>query len=233
MADGGAGWRIDEVAHAGREHLEPGHPERYDRKEDADAAAELAYLRRHGIGADSTVVDLGAGTGQFALAAAAEVRRVIAVDVSPLMLDRLRAKAGEADVECVEAGFLTFEPDEPVDLVYSRLALHHLPDFWKAVALERIATMLRPGGLFRLVDVVFSFEPGEAGEALERWVAAGAEAGDEEEWTRAELEEHVRDEHSTFSWLLEAMIERAGLEIVDAETFGDGFYARYLCRRPG
>jgi hypothetical protein len=36
-------------------------------------------------------------------------------------------------------------------------------------------------------------------------------------WSRAELEEHVRDEHSTFGWLLEATIRRAGFTIEDVE----------------
>jgi hypothetical protein len=49
-------------------------------------------------------------------------------------------------------------------------------------------------------------------------------------WTRAELAEHVRDEHSTFTWLLEPMIERAGFEVVDAD-YRSGVFARYLCRK--
>jgi hypothetical protein len=35
--------------------------------------------------------------------------------------------------------------------------------------------------------------------------------------TRSELAEHIRDEHSTFTWLLEAMIERADFAIAAAE----------------
>jgi hypothetical protein len=50
-------------------------------------------------------------------------------------------------------------------------------------------------------------------------------------WTRAELAEHVRDEHSTFTWLLEPMIERAGFEITDASYTDSGVLARYLCTR--
>jgi FkbM family methyltransferase len=226
---------IDERAHAGRENLDPEHVARYDAKEDGGAAAEVAMLGELGIGAEATVVDIGAGTGQFALAAAPAVRRVVAVDVSPVMLARLREKLGEGhagNVETVEAGFLTYEHrGEPADLVYSRLALHHLPDFWKAVALARIAAMLRPGGIFRLDDVVFGFEPREAGAALERWYAT-AEGGDVEvEWTRAELEEHVAEEHSTFTWLLEPMLERAGLAIARAEYGEHEIFARYVCRR--
>jgi hypothetical protein len=33
-----------------------------------------------------------------------------------------------------------------VDLVYSRLAPHHLPDFWKAIALQGSPTSCGPGG---------------------------------------------------------------------------------------
>ena len=49
---------------------------------------------------------------------------------------------------------------------------------------------------------------------------------------RAALEEHVHDEHSTFTWLLEPMIERAGLEIRDAQYSDDGIWARYTCVKP-
>jgi ubiquinone/menaquinone biosynthesis C-methylase UbiE len=226
---------VDELAFAGRENLDPEHVARYDAKEDAGAAAEMATLGRMGIGTEATVVDIGAGTGQFTLAAAAAVRRVVAVDVSPVMLARLREKLdvdGAGNVETIEAGFLTYQHSgAPADLVYSRLALHHLPDFWKAVALARIAAMLRPGGIFRVSDVVFGFEPDAAGAALERWFAT-ADSGDVEvAWTRAELEEHVFGEHSTFTWLLEPMLERAGLAIERAEYGEDGILAHYVCRR--
>jgi hypothetical protein len=59
------------------------------------------------------------------------------------MLDATRARCerlGLNNVRCVEAGFLTYEHEgAPPHGVYSRNAVHHLPDFWEAVALERIA----------------------------------------------------------------------------------------------
>jgi ubiquinone/menaquinone biosynthesis C-methylase UbiE len=227
------GWRRDEVASAGRENLDAAHVARYDAKEDSDAAAEVALVQSLGIGPESTVVELGTGTGQFALAAAAHVARVVAVDVSPVMLDLLRSKvddAGTTTIEVVEAGFLSYEHrGEPADLVYSRYALHHLPDFWKAIALDRIHTMLRPGGLLRLWDVVFDFEPSDAADRIEAWCATGGDDV-EEDWSRAELEEHVRDEHSTFTWLLEPMIERAGFVIEQADHSADGMFAKYVAR---
>ncbi len=235
MVTGREPWVPDELATAGRENLDPVHAARYDDKEDADAASESALLFELDLGERPTVVDLGAGTGQFTLEVAKRAGRVVAVDVSSVMLERLRAKlerAGRRNVECVRAGFLTYEHrGEVADAVYSRYALHHLPDFWKAVALARIATFLRPGGVLRLSDVAYGFDPSDAATHLEAWMDALAAASAGAGWTRAELEEHVRDEHSTFTWLLEPMILRAGFAIEDARYRDDRMLARYLCRR--
>lgn len=228
-----AGWRLDELGSAGRENLDLEHVARYDVKMDAGAHHEVQLLKQLGLGAGSTVIDFGAGTGQFTMAVAPECARVVAVDVSPVMLELLRAKVAAErlpNVDVVPAGFLTYEHDgPPVDFIYSRYALHHLPDFWKAVAFVRLHSMLRRGGVLRLSDVVYHFAPEEAEERLEAWCATG---GDEVEgdWSRAELEEHVRDEHSTFSWLLEAMIRRSGFDIEEATYSDDGIDAQYVLR---
>lgn len=80
------------------------------------------------------------------------------MDVSPVMLARLAEtidRCAVSNVETVCAGFLTYRHSgEPADVVYSRYALHHLPDFWKAIALRRMADRPRPGGVLRLWDVV-------------------------------------------------------------------------------
>jgi SAM-dependent methyltransferase len=234
------GWLLDEVASAGRENLDAEHVARYDAKEDAAATAEVLFCRELGLNDQSVVVELGVGTGQFALAVAPACARVVAVDVSPVMLRTLRSKIERTDIdraqldniEVVQAGFLTYEHEGgPADFVYSRYALHHLPDFWKAVALSRIHSMVRPGGVFRLWDVVFSFEPGDAADRIEAWCATGG-VEVEADWSRAELEEHVRDEHSTFTWLLEPMIERSGFAIEAADYSDDGIFAQYVLRRP-
>jgi ubiquinone/menaquinone biosynthesis C-methylase UbiE len=227
------GWLLDELSCAGRENLDAAHVARYDAKEDASAAGELALLEGMGIAGGSLAVEFGTGTGQFTVEIAQRCERVIAVDVSALMLEALRgkiARLGLSNVEVIQAGFLTYEHlGKPADLIYSRLALHHLPDFWKAIALARLRAMLRAGGLLRLWDVVYDFAPAEAEARLEAWFASAGETV-EAEWTRAELEEHVRDEHSTFSWLLEPMILRSGFEIVQADYSEDAIFAKYLLR---
>jgi len=227
---------LEEVVTAGRENLDAGHVRRYDGKEDADATAEVELLRRWGLGPDSVLVDVGAGTGQLALAAAPYCARVVAVDVSPVMLEVLTEKiaaSGACNVEVAHAGFLTYEhTGAPADVVYSRYALHHLPDAWKAVALHRLRRAMRTGGLLRLWDVVYDTAPGDAENMLEAWCATGADGGLEVEgaWTRAEYEEHVRDEHSTFTWLLEPMLTQAGFTVEEHQHSPDGMFGRYLAR---
>ena len=229
-------WLPDEAALAGGEHLDAAAVAGYDAKAAFDPGEDVALLRSLGLGAGSTLIDLGAGTGTLALAAAPHLDRVVAVDVSPAMLAVLRRRARErglANVEAVEAGFLAYEhAGPPADAVYSRNALHHLPDFWKALALTRVAAMLRPGGLLRLRDLAYSFPPDRAGEAIEAWLA-GAPADPRVGYTRSELERHVRCEQSSFTWLLEPMLERAGFEIRRAERSPSGVFAAYVCVRAG
>lgn len=228
-------WLLDEVGSAGRENLDVHHVARYDDIADSGGVAEVALLLELGLDESSHVVDLGAGTGQFTLAVAPVCSLVVAVDVSPVMLERLRAKAAASavdNVEVVHAGFLTYEHlGPPADFVYSRWALHHVPDFWKALALHRACSILRQGGVLRLSDVVYSFDPSEAEERIERWCATlPSEAASADDWVRADIEEHVRDEHSTFTWLLEAMMERSGFRIEDATYTADGIFAEYIAR---
>jgi SAM-dependent methyltransferase len=221
-------WHLDERAHAGPEHLDPAYVAAYDAKTQLDLEAALELLRRHGLGPSATLVDFGCGTGLLAGAAASEARRVIGVDPSPAMLEIARSRSDAA--EWVETGFLTYEHDgELPQLVHSRHALHHLPDFWKGVALARIHDLLAPGGVLVLRDLVYDFEPAEADPRIEEWLA-GAAPTPAEGWTRTELAEHVRDEYSTFSWLLELLLAHAGLELLEREVRG-GIYATYVCTR--
>ena len=225
-------WMLDELAHAGPEHLDPGYVEGYDRKAQVDPSADLAAIREHGFGADSTLVDLGAGTGVFAFAAATECRSVVAADVSRAMVGHVRSQVaarGLGNVEVVRAGFVTYEhAGPPADFVFTRNALHQIPDFWKAIALDRIHRILAPGGILRLNDLVYSFEAAEAEERMAAWFA-GAVDDSSRGWTADELAEHVRTEHSTFTWLLEPMLEHAGFEILD-RGYNRGAYAAYTCR---
>lgn len=225
-------WVLDELAHVGAEHLEAGFVANYDRKQGhPDFSPDLTVLRSHGLDASGTAVDLGAGTGGFVLAAAECAGRVVAVDISSTMLGVLRGRAdaaGLANVECVQAGFLSYQhTGQPADAVFTRNALHHLPDFWKAIALDRIAAILRPGGVLRLRDLIFDFQPHEADAVLGRWLD-GATQDAAHGYTREDYAEHLRTEFSTFRWLLEPMITAAGFEIITCE-FDHHVSGAYTC----
>lgn len=224
-------WYPHEVALAGRENLDTEHIARYDRKMDSDAEAELSLLKEHGFNEQSTVIEFGAGTGQFTVEAARACAHVTAVDVSPPMLGYLEKKLsgyGLTNATLVNAGFLSYaHPGATVDFVYSRYALHHLPDFWKAIALDRMRKLLLAGGICRLWDVVYDFDPAEATARIDAWCSQGG-ANVDGEWSHDEFEEHVRDEHSTFRWLLEPMIKRAGFDIVEVQCTPETFDAKYI-----
>jgi SAM-dependent methyltransferase len=223
-------WMIDELAHAGPEHLDAGFIVGYDRKQGyPDSGEDLGEFEAHGLGSSARIVDLGAGTGQFAVPAARRFGHVTAVDVSPAMLAALRGKAaGLGNVVCVRAGFLSYNHDgPPADGVYTRNALHQIPDFWKGLALQRIADTLRPGGVLRLRDLIYDFRPAEAGEVFKTWFAAAAK-DPADGYTAADYAEHIRTEFGTYRWLLEPMLAAAGFEIVSV-TFERRLYGAYTC----
>lgn len=227
-------WIFDELTHAGFEHVTPEHVEGYDAKAQFDPTPDLHLLQNLGLNPLSTVLDLGAGTGEFSLAAATLCRMVYAVDISPAMLSVLRNKVAAQRVENLEireGGFLSYRPQgDPVDVVYSRNVLHHLPDFWKVQALRRVHSMLKPSGVFRLCDLVYSFPPEETEARIGGWLER-APTDAREGFPRNELEAHVREEFSTFNWLLEPMLAQAGFEVEQVHYSLSGIFAEYVCRR--
>jgi cyclopropane fatty-acyl-phospholipid synthase-like methyltransferase len=217
-------WQFDEMQQVGADFADPAEIEAFESKlkqfrgPDADAE-DRRILDRLEVGPDSTLLDVGAGLGIFAVAAAKRCAKVYAVDVSVAMLVRARERvdaAGLTNVKFRHGGFLTYEHDaSPVDAIVSHVALHHLPDAWKLIGLTRLAGMLRPGGRLHLKDVVFSFNPAEYRKGIRGMVDRLAEQTDVEFSHR--LERHIRDEFSTFDWIMEGMLRQAGFRIDEVE----------------
>jgi hypothetical protein len=88
---------------------------------------------------------------------------------------------------------------------------------------------LRPGGILRVRDLVFDFEPGDAERSIEGWLS-GAVTDPTVGFTAEELATHVRTEFSTYSWLFEAMLERVGFTILDRH-YRRSAYGTYTCER--
>ncbi len=104
-----------------------------------------------------------------------------------------------------------------------------MTDFWKVIALRQIARILRPGGTLRLRDLVFDTAPDQVEDTVDAWMRRAVE-DPLRGYTAEEFAEHVRSEFSTFAWLLEPMLERAGFEIVEREIRAS-VYAAYTCSR--
>ena len=226
-------WFYDEYKNSGVDYTNPEQVAVYDKRHqrfrDYKQFAE-AIIDRLNLGPKATVIDLGSGTGAFVLNASS-LDKVYAVDVSEAMLAYTRQKAEQAGISNVvfcKGGFLTYEhPDAPVDAVVSSAALHHLPDMWKWAGLLNVSKMLKVGGKFYLFDVVFPTAADYA-SYYEDWVSTftekvGMEFADE-------VETHIRNEYSTFDWIMEGLLRRAGFHI-DSADYTDGFGATYLCTK--
>jgi hypothetical protein len=149
-------WTVDELAHAGHEHLDPAFVAGFDDKQGRpDPAEDLAVLVERGLGKGSTVIDL------------------------------------------------------------------------KALALARIAAFMRAGGVLRLRDLIYDFQPSQVEDVFASWFASAA-TEPARGYTREDFVEHIRTEHSTFRWLFEPMLTAAGFEVATVH-FDRSVYGTYTC----
>jgi ubiquinone/menaquinone biosynthesis C-methylase UbiE len=231
-------WVYDEYKHCGVDYSAAKQAEMYDNQHQKfrDYKNEFKEMMNY-IGLQNTenkkLIDLGCGTGATSIFAARLFSTVYAVDVSEAMLEQAKKKVkGNIDnIEFIKAGFLSYEHEgELVDLIITKAAIHHLPDFWKQVALLRMNEMLKMGGLLYIHDVVFNFEPQEYVDTIKQWINTFSNMVGEEFKTEAEI--HIREEYSTYGWIMSGMIERAGFAI-EKSRISDLFVTEYVCRKIG
>lgn len=176
------------------------------------------------------MIEFGTGTGAFALQAARQCARVYAVDISSAMLEYANVKAKKAGIKNIlfrHGGFLTYAHAEPpVDAIVTNTAFHHLPDFWKGMALQRMNKMLKPGGQLYLSDVIFTYENvhGNIEGFIKKLESTAGPA------MRRDVEAHIRQEYSTYDWIMDGLLERAYFRIVKKEM-REGVIGRYMCRK--
>ena len=142
-------------------------------------------------------LDAGCGAGHASMAIAPYSRRVVALDLTPHMLEQVEQLAAErgfshietrqGDVEQIPFG------DNSFDVVVSRYSAHHWPD--PLTALQECARVLKPGGRFILSDTVSPEEP--AHDTFLQTFELLRDAS------------HVRD-HTLTQW--QAMFERNGFQ---------------------
>lgn len=190
----------------------------------------LRNLSELSVDGDSYLLDIGSGTGTFAIEAAKVCKHIYAVDVSDEMLHYSKQKAERADISnisFVKGGFLSYSHKGPqLDAVYTRAALHHLPDFWKQIALQKINSILKPGGKLIIEDAIFSFDTKEYQECFEKEMDFMKQKVDPVFF--GQMLHDYSHEFMTSDWILEGILGRSGFKIAKADK-PLTIFARYIC----
>jgi putative AdoMet-dependent methyltransferase len=226
-------WQYDEMKQIGRDYGDLAEVEAYDVRHgkfrDVEKENER-ILEKLRLKPEHIVIDLGTGTGAFALQAARICKKVYAVDVSRVMLEYAKMKAERTGVKNItfrRGGFLTYpHGDPPVDAIVTNTAFHHLPDFWKGIALRRLNGMLKIDGQLYLSDIVF--EDRNVQENIEQFISKLEKVAGHD--IRKDVEGHIRQEFSTYDWIMDGLLERANFRIV-SKVMHEGVIGRYSCRK--
>jgi len=103
-----------------------------------------------GIKSGSMVLEVGCGTGMFTEMLAATDANILAVDISPQLLEKARNRTSWSNrVRFLEKSFEDCDIDGPFDAVLGSSILHHLE---VEVSLRKIFNMLRPGGVVAFAE---------------------------------------------------------------------------------
>lgn len=211
-------WLFNEAEQVGVDYTDEELVADYDKHHEGfrDFAEEAKKIvGSMGLSQQATVLDIGCGTGGLTIHFAQMCKKVFAVDVSSAMLGVLKGKINKlalSNIDTVQSGFLTYKHNgEDLDAIVANINLHHLPDFWKQIALCRFYDILKPGGKLFLADVVFGFEPRDYQEVIDSWLAHMQEHAGEQMADETII--HIRDEFSTYHWIMTGMLKRAGFQI--------------------
>lgn len=136
-----------------------------------EGAVAALIARVGGLTRSARVVEVGIGTGRIALPLSAHVGMVLGVDLSRLMLDRLRAKRRGEPVRVV-LGDVTRLPvaSASCDAAVAVHIFHLVPD-WQG-ALREVARILKPGGVLLAGRNDMDRSMGSEGVLWQAWDAA-------------------------------------------------------------
>lgn len=163
-------------------------------------------IRALAVPAGATVVDLGAGTGYFALPLAFAVGaagRVIAVDAQDEMLELLRRKIASSTVSnielvCAEADRIPFL-GSTCDLIFLANVWHEIPN--RAAALAEAKRVLKGEGRIAILDWRPDVEP-EHGPPLEHRLTASSAVA---ELVAAGFQPGSQQNIGKYTWLVQTV----------------------------
>jgi SAM-dependent methyltransferase len=127
--------------------------------------------------------------------------RVTGVDLSPVQIERARARVPEAEFICADMATLVFPPGS-FDAVLALYSIIHLPVAEQPALLEKISGWLAPGGLF-----LATLGSGAWTGTEQDWLGVG---GAEMYWSHADAPSYRR-------WLADA-----GFDLLHDEFIPEG-----------
>jgi ubiquinone/menaquinone biosynthesis C-methylase UbiE len=170
----------------------------------ASGADLQGLLTAAGLTGRERVLDVGCGAGHVTVGLAPAAAEVVAIDLTPAMLEQTQKQVRERGLtnvrfEPADAAALPFA-DASFDVAVSRYAAHHFAD--PVTVLHEVRRVLVPGGRWLLVDVVSPTSP--MADTFLNAVEILRDAS------------HVRD-HSVAQWL--DMCDRAGFATRHVQTW--------------
>jgi ubiquinone/menaquinone biosynthesis C-methylase UbiE len=227
-------WYYDETKQVGIDYNSIIEVEKYDTDAKYRDIEEEIKIISHAVNLqkDFTVLEFGTGTGELGITLAKNCKKVIAADVSKKMLDYASKKAadrGIKNIEFVHSGFLTYEKrDEVIDAIVSQIALHHLPEFWKMIAIRNMYNLLKTGGKLCLIDCILSFDVNDFDNYMSNYLKMTEEVAGKNK--AKEFIINIRDEFPAFDWVIENMLKKAGFTIDRIERY-EGYFAGFICTK--
>ncbi|MBI5393892.1 MAG: methyltransferase domain-containing protein [Verrucomicrobia bacterium] len=155
-----------------------------------------------GLKPGSRTLEVGCGTGMFTEIFARTGARIVAVDISPELLELARERGLPADrVQFIQKGFEDCEAEGPFDAVIGSSILHHLD---MEVSMRKILRLLKPGGCISFA------EPNMLNPqlALQKNVP----------WLKARMGDSP-DETAFVRWRLAALLRRVGFVGISLRPF--------------
>jgi putative AdoMet-dependent methyltransferase len=219
-------WYYDESRQVGLDFNSEDEVKAYDEKykslrnfdDEANFIAKSIRLKPEYV-----ILEIGTGTGEHSTRLARKCKKVVACDVSNAMLNYARKKAdklGIKNIEFVNGGFLNRQlPAESFDAVVSQLAMHHLPEFWKSVAINNIARVLKPDGVFYLLDSILSFDIPSYDKSITNII----EFAQKKMSSRIadEIAINIRNEYPAYDWVIENLLLKNGFGIENKIKYTD------------
>ncbi|ADV46382.1 class I SAM-dependent methyltransferase [Nitratifractor salsuginis] len=120
-----------------------------DRRQALAETVARVIIQKIDLNPSMHLLDLGAGTGLLARRLAPYVGKVVAVDTSSGMLQKLSEVAPE--IERVHSDILSYRPEEKFDGIVSSMTLHHIED--TQLLMRHLRSLLKEDGFIALADL--------------------------------------------------------------------------------